>query len=264
MLRMQKALFFDIDGTLVSFKTHRIPDSAVEALSKAKELGHKLFIATGRPRCIINNLGQIEHLIDGYVTTNGAYCYAGNEVIRQLQFNSHDTETILQDAKKKRYPTIIVNDDRLRVIHNNSLVQKIFVEQLNIRNLDYTAPLEEVLHKPILQITSFIGRIRERRLSRLLSKTTIGRWHPSFIDFTPEGADKGSGILAMAEYFGISRDNTIAFGDGGNDIPMLRAAGIGVAMGNAAEPTRAAASYITTHIDEDGIKNAFTRLGITD
>ena len=66
-----KALFFDIDGTLVSFQTHRIPQSTVEALEKAKLNGVKIYISTGRPIILITNLGQIEHLIDGYITTNG-------------------------------------------------------------------------------------------------------------------------------------------------------------------------------------------------
>ena len=109
---MQKALFFDIDGTLVSFTTHKIPDSAVRALARAKENGHKVFIATGRPLCIINNLSQIEHLIDGYVTTNGAFCFAGDHIIRQLQFSNADIKTILEDSRLKRYPAIVVNEDR--------------------------------------------------------------------------------------------------------------------------------------------------------
>lgn len=64
-----KALFFDIDGTLVSFNTHEIPASTVDALEQAKANGLKVFIATGRPRQLINNLSAISHLIDGYVTT---------------------------------------------------------------------------------------------------------------------------------------------------------------------------------------------------
>ena len=59
------AMFFDIDGTLVSFKTHQIPASAILALTQAKANGHKVFIATGRPPLIITNLGAIEHLLPG-------------------------------------------------------------------------------------------------------------------------------------------------------------------------------------------------------
>lgn len=67
-----KALFFDIDGTLVSFQTHRIPKSTVDALEQAKLNGVKFYISTRRYIMLITNLGQIEHLIDGYITTNGA------------------------------------------------------------------------------------------------------------------------------------------------------------------------------------------------
>ena len=69
---MIKALFLDIDGTLVSFKTHSISTSTVAALEAAKAAGVKIFIATGRPVAIINNLDAIKHVIDGYVAANGA------------------------------------------------------------------------------------------------------------------------------------------------------------------------------------------------
>lgn len=64
---MIKALFFDIDGTLVSFKTHQIPVSTIEALEAAKAKGIQIFISTGRPRAIINNLAALQErkLIDG-------------------------------------------------------------------------------------------------------------------------------------------------------------------------------------------------------
>ena len=51
---MTKALFLDIDGTLVSFRTHEVPASTIEALTEAKKAGHRIFIATGRPRVLIN------------------------------------------------------------------------------------------------------------------------------------------------------------------------------------------------------------------
>ena len=72
---MIKALFFDIDGTLVSFNTHKIAQSTIDGLNIAKERGIKIFISTGRPLSFITNLGEIEHLIDGYITTNGKVCY---------------------------------------------------------------------------------------------------------------------------------------------------------------------------------------------
>lgn len=89
-----KALFFDIDGTLVSFQTHRIPQSTVEALEKAKQNGVKIYISTGRPIILITNLGQIEHLIDGYITTNGARCFVENHTVCQCPILRSDVEKV--------------------------------------------------------------------------------------------------------------------------------------------------------------------------
>ena len=80
-MKQQYALFFDIDGTLVSFETHEIPPSTILALTQAKANGSRVYIATGRPPIIITNLGAIEHLIDGYITTNGALCFVGDEYV---------------------------------------------------------------------------------------------------------------------------------------------------------------------------------------
>lgn len=78
---MIKALFFDIDGTLVSFRTHSVPASTVGALTAAHEAGVRIFISTGRPAPLINNLDPILHLIDGYITVNGAICTVGGQTI---------------------------------------------------------------------------------------------------------------------------------------------------------------------------------------
>ena len=99
-MRNFKALFFDIDGTLVSFNTHRIPDSTVQALRAAKQKGVMVFISTGRPIHIINNLGQIDDLIDGYITTNGAYCFIGKEQVC-MNAISEDEEAVIMDASRQ-------------------------------------------------------------------------------------------------------------------------------------------------------------------
>ena len=75
---MIKALFFDIDGTLVSFETHEIPVSTIDVLREAKRRGIKIFISTGRPKAFLtSNLDVIRPLIDGYITNNGALVDVG-------------------------------------------------------------------------------------------------------------------------------------------------------------------------------------------
>ena len=88
------------------------------------------------------------------------------------------------------------------------------------------------------------------------------RWSPYFSDITPRGGSKRVGIEKMLAHFGIPASDTMAFGDGGNDIEMLRFAGVGVAMGNAGEEVRLAADYVTDDVDHDGIQNALRRFGV--
>lgn len=250
------ALFFDIDGTLVSFKTHEIPPSTILALTQAKANGHRVYIATGRPPIIITNLGAIEHLIDGYITTNGALCFVGDKNVTCQPIPKSDVLTIVNDAKEKGYSLIVVGQRDVAVLDPTGDVQRIFQQMLAVKNLDKASPLEQVLEQDILQMTPFFPADYERQLMAQLPHCISGRWHPEFTDITANGADKGKGILAIAQHEGLDAANTIAFGDGGNDTSMICQAGIGIAMGNAIDELKQQADYVTTTVDEDGILNA--------
>lgn len=88
------------------------------------------------------------------------------------------------------------------------------------------------------------------------------RWCQEFADVTARNADKGRGLLAVAAHQGIDVNETAAFGDGGNDIPIVKTAGVGIAMGNANDALKAVADYVTTSVDDDGIYNALKHLKI--
>ena len=256
------ALFFDIDGTLVSFKTHEIPASTIFALTQAKADGHKVFIATGRPPLIITNLGTIEHLIDGYVTINGALCFVGHEVIRCKDIPQEDVLTVVNDAQEKNYGLIVVGEKDVAVLDPQGEVDRIFRGEIAVENLDQAKPLDVVLRQRILQLTPFFPEDYEHHLMQRIPSCTSGRWHPAFTDITAKGADKGEGILTMAAHLGLNPQYTMAFGDGGNDSSMIKAAGIGIAMGNALESLKKEADYTTTSVDDDGVLNALRHFNL--
>ncbi len=256
MNQTRYALFFDIDGTLVSFKTHEIPASAILALTQAKANGHQVFIATGRPPIIITNLGAIEHLIDGYVTTNGALCYIGDDIVSCQAIPKDDARRIVDDAKEKGYGLIVVGERDIAVLDPIGNVDRIFRQELAVKNMELSIPVDKVLQQRILQMTPFFDADYERELMARLPHCTSGRWHPEFTDITGALADKGQGVLTMAAHIGLDVSHTLAFGDGGNDLSMIRTAGIGIAMGNAIDVLKADADYITTSVDDDGIRNA--------
>ena len=150
MIQTKHALFFDIDGTLVSFKTHEIPASTILALTQAKANGHRVFIATGRPPIIITNLGATELLIDGYVTTNGALCYVGEEIVSCQAIPTKSARLLVDDAKEKGYSLIVVGEQDLAVLDSKGDVDRIFRQQLAVENLVSLKSVEEVLQQRVL------------------------------------------------------------------------------------------------------------------
>ena len=256
-----KAIFLDIDGTLVSFKTHGVPASTVRAVKEAKANGHKVFIATGRSKAIINNIDAIEEYIDGYVTMNGSYCYVGNEVLHKSVIPLNEVKALADYCEKLQKATIFVAEHKLGVVGTNELVSKLFYEHLDIPVIP-TTTFEEAIKEEILQITPFFSADEEKVLIKDMPNSQPERWHPEFVDIVAKGNTKESGIKIIQERFNIKREDTIAIGDGGNDVSMLKYAGIGIAMGNAADAVKAHADYVTTSVDEDGVYNALKNFNL--
>ena len=160
-----KALFFDIDGTLVSFQTHRIPASTIEALEKAKANNIRIFISTGRPISIITNLTPIQSLIDGYITANGAYCFTSQHTISIHPMDKSDVIRMIEDANERDYPVIIAGE-RTLVIHNRKpIVDDIFSSYLHVTNIDYSKTFHDVEGEHILQLTAFVDKQQEQAIA---------------------------------------------------------------------------------------------------
>ena len=208
----------------------------------------------------INNLGQIEHLVDGYITTTGALCVVG-----QTRFNCHSISAtsvrrILDGANKFHKAAVVVGTDHIGVVNDSEELTKQFKVGLNL-DFDF-APMSVVMKEPVLQISVFFNAEEEKDVMDGISDCVSSRWHPSFTDITNVSADKGKALLAMAEHEHMRIGETMAFGDGGNDMPIIKQAGIGVAMGNASDEVKAVADYVTTSVDDDGVLNALLLFGV--
>lgn len=116
---------------------------------------------------------------------------------------------------------------------------------------------ENVLFEaPIYQMIGYMTRKETENLAPKIPNCKITRWYEDGIDIISKDGGKDHGIRKILEVHGFTREESIAFGDSDNDLEMLEFAGIGVAMGNAAESVKEVADYVTSHIDEDGIWNA--------
>ena len=159
-------------------------------------------------------------------------------------------------------PAIVVSESRFAIHHYTDEVYEIFCKGLGVDSSIFITDVDALGDEAILQVTPFCTVEQEALLMPTLANCTSGRWHPAFTDITARGADKGKGLHAMADYLGLNIEETMAFGDGGNDISIIKEAGVGVAMGNAGEELKLVADYITTHVDEDGVKNALIKYGV--
>lgn len=257
---MIKAVFFDIDGTLVSFKTHRVPDSTVKSLELLRAKGVKVFIATGRQLHSINNLGDLT--FDGYVTLNGGYCLAGeSEVIYKRSIAEEDIESLLHYLKHvESFPCAFVMEDDIFLNYKSEAVEEIF-RLINFPE-PRARPFPDLSGKTVYQLIAFFSEGQEERIMSVLPHCEATRWNPLFTDVVPAGSTKAVGIDKMIAHYGIALDETMAFGDGGNDRSMLRHAAIGVAMGNAGEEVKQDADYVTASVDDDGIYKALKHFGV--
>ncbi|MHB9140265.1 MAG: Cof-type HAD-IIB family hydrolase [Paludibacter sp.] len=256
---MIKAIFFDIDGTLVSFKTHQVPESAQESIRELHKKGIKVFIATGRHIQSIPDFGNLK--FDGYITINGGLCLLENKIpIYKHPVSRSNVQAMIELQKTKPFPCLVMDNNGLYI---NFLNEDVGVAQelklfpnLKIR------PFTESLDTDIYQMVSFIPVEEEKNVLPFVPECDSLRWHPLFTDIVPKGSNKAIGIDKIIGHLGISLKETMAFGDGGNDIAMLEHAGTGVVMGNAADSVKAAADYVTDSVDEDGIYNALKHFGI--
>ena len=259
---MKRFLFFDIDGTLVSFTNHKIPESAIYGLTLAKEKGAGIYIATGRPYKLIDNIEEIRHLVDGYITANGAYCFSGNQVISCCPIPTEQVTSVIELSDKMGFACMIVGEHDIMMYNNNPAADHIFKDMLNVPELRESTSLQTILGQRILQLTPVVTPMEEQVILPLLSNVISSRWCSEFIDITAKGVDKAKGMKDMAAWYGIPLSQTVAFGDGGNDLPMIREARIGVVMGNASQTMKAAADHVTNTVDDDGIYQALKYLKV--
>lgn len=251
-----KAIFFDIDGTLVSFKTHRIPDSTIEALTILRKKGIKLFIATGRSWGLINNLGNVK--FDGFITVNGCSCFTSDFTpIYNSSIPHEDINRLIDSGLTEEFSFTFTDGDDEFVTRINERVQAIsdLIELPNAR----VAPVTDARGKDFYQLMGYFTKEEEQRFNifeNILTHCTPMRWHPLFTDIITTGNSKQTGVDKVLDYFHIDLSESMSFGDGGNDIPMLQHTAIGIAMGNSKDEVKTAADYVTTSIDDDGIVNA--------
>ncbi len=252
---MIRAAFFDIDGTLLSFATHRVSEGTVRAFDRLHRAGVRTFLSTGRPPVLIPPMPVA---FDATITMNGGLVYSPDRVLSQNPIGRQESHSWLDYAKHHRLCTMVFTRDSMYLAQPNDL-------GLAIRDqLEFTLPpvadIDDLYDLTAYQIIAITTPDRDAEVQALLPHCRLPRWHHQFTDIVAAGNSKSHGMDIICRHFGIRQEETLAFGDGGNDIDMLQWAGIGVAMGNAADEVKAVADMVTTDVDNEGIEYAINKI----
>ncbi len=247
---MIEAIFFDIDGTLLSFETHTMTKTLEQALIEVKKKGVKLFIATGRHISEMDELKKYPYF-DGYITLNGGYCFNDQQVYYKETICQKDAEKAIEIASEMQHCIAFVDEHEMTInFHNDRLMD--IITQANIPAAKIQHP-EKLIGKDIYMIVLYSDPKDDQWILSQLPSLCATRWHPSFVDVTPKNISKRKGILETCKRYGFALENCMAFGDAANDIEMLQAVGHGIAMGNASDEVKQIAKETTLSCENDGI-----------
>lgn len=256
---MIKAVFFDIDGTLVPFGQEAVDLSVLEALDRVRAKGVKVFISSGRPIYFIKNLR--DYSFDGYVCCNGGVVFVDGQVVFSKPMDPDDVRSVVEVSEAGGVGCYAFAAES-RMLNFRSELSDSLGECLHIGEPP-VGDLFEFIRRPVYQFTVYATEQMEREMYAPAVKHSIfPRWHPRFMDVTPDDVSKADGIARVAGLFGWNMDELMAFGDGGNDIPMLQAVGTGVAMGNAEASVKEYAAYVTADVRDGGIVKALRHFGL--
>lgn len=262
---MKKTVFFDVDGTIYHNDTGVVKDAA-EGIRRIRANGHRAFICTGRARAGLDD-GIVNIGFDGIVAACGTYIEVDGKVLKNETVPETTMDRVVETLghqegcylilegyralymaldvappEEKRRFARFVKENRERIHDLRTGIGD--VNKFSIR-LDPSLDYREVL-KEFRQDFAFLVHT------------------PFALELVPHGFTKGSGVRDVMAYYQEGTENTVGFGDGINDIPMLEAVRTAVVMGNGQQAAKDHADFITKPLLDGGIGYALEILGLFD
>lgn len=249
---MIKAAFFDVDGTLLSYKTRQVLPSAKAAIAALQARGILCIVATGRHIIQLSNLPVADIPFDAYLMLNGQLMLDKEQnVLFGIPIDGKAKEFLVENFNNHTYPAVMVERDQMYL---NCVTDH--VREVNQIISIAIPPISDYRGGDIYQVCAYLRPEEEHLVEPIVEECVLTGWHYGGKDIIAKGGGKMAGIRRYLDMIGIKPEEIIAFGDAENDLEMIRFAGIGVAMGNAEASVKAVADYVTADIDDDGIEKA--------
>ena len=244
-----KIVFFDIDGTLIDLRKKQISEKTYKMLRKLQENGILICLATGRSPVTLPKFEGVT--FDAHLVFNGSLCYTKDKTIFGNPIPAEDVQKLIRNAAALGRPVSIATRQRLAA--NGSDADLADYYAISNIEVEISEDFAEVSQQNVYQIMMGCRKQDYPAILDGVEGAKITAWWDRAADIIPASGGKGTGIQKVLAYYGLTKAEAMAFGDGNNDIEMLQVVGTGVAMANASQELKSIADDICGHAAEDGV-----------
>ena len=257
-----KIAFFDVDGTLYNHWKEGVSQEVISALKKLKANGVIICVATGRPIEMLNQLRDLinEVEFDYLITSNGQAIYYENKLVYKNFLHPEDVKSIIKRANELDLSLSLVSDDINIITKLNEIAIKA-CESVGFQ-LPVEKKVDETFNQPVDHLVCYETTKNMKYFVPIIKHSVMTYWTVDVFDFVPNNGVKANGIKKVLNHLNIPKENAIAFGDGQNDMDMLRYVGFGVAMGNSPLEVQEVADYVCEHINDDGVAKTLKKINL--
>lgn len=254
----KKLAFFDIDGTLLDHDK-KLPQSTIDTIRKLQDTGVYCAIATGRAPFMYKEIRE-QLDISSFISFNGQYAVLEGEPVYKNPLNYEELASLHKKAISNNHPVIFMSDENMMATRPGSWR----IEQaLGSLRFEYPEVDDRYYEKREMYQSLLFCEGEEIESYRQTHRAfDYIRWHKYSCDIIPSGGSKSEGIRKLIESADVAMENVYAFGDGPNDVEMIRDVGTGIAMGNAVPQVKAVSDYVTDDVSKDGLTKAVYEVGL--
>ena len=256
-----KLIALDLDGTLKSSKKQILPKTKTILQELAKK-GIIIVLASGRPTAgMYNEANELElDKLGGYLLSfNGAKVvnYQNKEIIYQNIYDASIAHNVYDCAKKFNLAVMTYTDELILTEDENDKYVRI-ESDINHMPIKHVDDLKKAINFSVNKVLltgepDYVESILDVFKAPFENTLSIYRSTPFFIEVMGKNIDKAASLQRLIEKLGIKQEEVISFGDGYNDLTMIKFAGLGVAMENSVDDVKQFADYVTLSNDDEGI-----------
>jgi len=255
-----RIFFFDIDSTTLDHSISKVRDLTMYALKQLKERGYKICICTSR------TIAEMAHLPKDYVSLfDGIACEAGAILLKDGQkycryLEQYEVEKAMKYFASEGITYRYADDNGVGYLNQKDKDK----EALFYRLYQMIPEIKDYDNERLTHILYYRNSDEDfENLKKLLSESQHVKMTFA-CEITPLNTNKGTAIIEMAKLFGFGEENTCAFGDGGNDVEMIKSASLGIAMGNGCKEIKEVADIVADDISNDGLYKVLVEYGFID